>query len=301
MARTATKEQPKTNDADALTRRHVYQAVETNPPRGMVYEGMSSRPAPEPKYKPFRNLLKRSTIIWDGSDGKPAGRRILRYYDGCTTLFVDEQPIDKETIDGFVANTRPLALVQGEVVVYGYDTMLIKYFDMCSYNRDSPYRIPTVEAIFYKVDSDQIGDIENERLDELETALKFAKETPYKKMVVHGTHLGILEIDLQTQNKLTENSYRALYRAEALANAKEFIRTYTDRSIEVKYWVEKSIENGSISTTMIPNMACWGAKGTPICDISGVKSGSGVVEKIVEFSQMAEGEDFVLQLQALYR
>lgn len=284
-----------------LNTRYVYVLVEENQKRGMVYQGLTNMPAPEAKYKPYRNLLRECSILWDGSDGKPAGRRKLRYYDGCSTIFADEQPIERETIEKYMANTRQLFFLNGELVCYGYDTMLKKYLDMASFNDNSPFRIPTISPIYRMVDIEKIGEKENEALDALETALRYAKENSYQKMVIHANYLGIPEIDGQTQNRLSEKSLRALYRKEASRDPERFIDSYTNRSIETRYWVEKSLENGTISTSIIPNMACWGSQGTVICDLSGIKTPQGVVEKIVEFSQLAEGEDFVLQLQSLYK
>jgi hypothetical protein len=179
--------------------------------------------------------------------------------------------------------------------------MLKKYLDMASYNENSPYRIPNIRAKYRMVDIEKIGEMENEKLDALETALRYAKENSYQKMVIHASYLGISAIDLQTQTKLSEKSLRSLYRKVASEDPNKFIESYTDRSIEIKYWVEKSLENGTISTSIIPNMACWGSQGTPICDISGIRTPTGVTDKLVEFSQLAEGEEFALQLQALYK
>lgn len=296
---TLSKEEEKSlND---LNMRHVYVLVQENQQRGMIYHGLTNQPVKEQKYKPYRNVLLQSSIIWKGGDGFPAGRRILRYYDGCTTIFADQQPQDKETIDKLIANTRQLAFDKGELVVYGYDDMLVQYLDMCSYNAESKHRINKIEAIFRPVDVEKIGEEENEKLDALETALRYAKDNPYQKMVIHANYLGISEIDLQTQNKLTEKSLRSLYRKKASENPELFINSYTNKSIETKYWIEKSIESGVISTTKIPNMACWGSQGTPICDLSGIKDHFAIVTKLVEFSQLAEGEDFLLQLQSLYK
>jgi hypothetical protein len=295
------KKEPNEGVLADLNTRFVYVLVAENEKRGMVYDGMSNRPASEPKYKPYRNLLRECSILWDGSDGKPAGRRKLRYYDGCNTLFADEQPTDEKTIEKYMANTRQLFFLQGELVCYGYDTMLKKYLDMASFNESSEYRIPSIAPIYRMVDIEKIGEKENEMLDALETALRYAKENSYAKMIIHANYLGIPEIDGQTQNRLSEKSLRSLYRKEASRDPEKFIESYTDRSIEVKYWVEKSIENGTISTSIIPNMACWGSQGTPICDLSGVKTPTGIVDKIVEFSRLAEGEEFVLQLQSLYK
>lgn len=289
-----------------LNRKYVYMLVQKNEPRGMVYQGLTNNPAPEIRYKPWQNLLLRCSIIWDGSvdpfsgkDREP-GRYLIQYYDGCTTLFVDNQPQDEKTIERFVGNTRKLLFERGQLAVMGYDKMLKMYMDWCSYNSESPYRSPMAEAIFHLLDAEKDTESKMNYMDALEQAMKWAKEASDSKMLIHAKYLGVPDADFISGNPLSQSAIRILYREAAKDNPTEFIKSYTDKSIEIKHWIDQSLEKGEISDSIIPNKAVWRKSASVICDISGLKSQSSIHNRLVEFSQSEDGEEFVQQLKALY-
>lgn len=294
-----------------LNTRYAYVLPEKNEKRGNVFDE-NGRPRQEPDYKPRLNLLLRSSILWpggkdpftSGADGKPkervAGKYLIRYYDGCTTLFVDDQPKDKDTIDQFVSNTRELYFLNGFLYCYGYDTMLKKYLDWASWNEASPYRVPTVDVKYKPVDIEKQSQIESDNLDKMEEALKLAKNADVKKMKMHCKFLGVMLEDYTTNIPLSDEAIRTEYRKKAKEDPYRFVSTYNDESIQVTSWIETAIETGEISTTLIPNRAVWAKKGAEICDLSGIKSKEGILNKLVEFSKTEEGADFASQLKALY-
>jgi len=291
-----------------LTQRHVYVLCAENPDREAeiveIQNGRGNR-IREKKYPPYRNLLLRSAIMWDGKEEtKPEGwgnyapgKRVIRFYDGCTSLFPEDQPKEKETIDQLINQTRQRVFANGEIEVFGYETMLKLYMDICSYNEESPYRVPTIEAIFKPVNPEKYAAKESARLDAVEKALEMAKTAPESKMIMHCNYLGVAEIDNQTGNKLSMSALRAAYRKAAMDRPEEFVNSYDDKSIFSKYWIEKAIEAGEIRFQN--NIAVW-KSGNMICDISGLKSYQGKVEKLVEFSSLGDGEEFLQQLKALY-
>lgn len=292
-------------------KKRVYVLAQKNTRRGRVFDE-NGNPRGEAEYKPRQNLLFRSSIRWDGSDlvadpksgkrisGQPIGKRTLRYYDGCTTIFADEQPTDRETLQGYMDTTRERLFANGYLEVYDYEDMLIKYLDMCSYNGESPFRIPAIPAIFLPLDSEKQAQADSEILDDLEEALGYAKKADFKKMKIHSQFLGISELDLKTGNALSEKALRTEYRKKAKENPSRFIETFNDKSIQVSSWITDALKIGEISTTLIPNKAVWAKKGAVICDMSGIKSEEGVLNKLIEFSNLPEGEEFMTQLRALY-
>ena len=82
--------------------RYAYVLAQKNERRGKVYDE-NGNPRMEREYKPYLNVLFKSAIIWPGGkdpfSGKEraAGKHGIQYYDGCTTLFIDDQPREKET------------------------------------------------------------------------------------------------------------------------------------------------------------------------------------------------------------
>src|SRR5690349_15491180 len=94
-----------------VTLRYTYVLAVKNEARGRVYDENGNK-RPDPEFPSRRNVLLRSSIVWPANTKDPfnpekprqAGRHMLRYYDGCTTLFADDQPKEKETVDQLIAS-----------------------------------------------------------------------------------------------------------------------------------------------------------------------------------------------------
>jgi hypothetical protein len=303
-----TKEKKKPISSSVLEDKDVrygYMLAQEAPKREGQFEVVNNaaRALRSRKFKPVLNLLRRSHIIWPGDEDREAGKYAIRYYDGCTSLFEDEQPKDKATIDEFMKTTDDAKLMfrDGYLYVYGYDKMLKQYLDWCSWNGQSPYRVPTVEPVFVPLDVEGTADKDSDDLDQLMKALELAKNAPAKKMRVHGRFLGVAEMDFNTGNKYSDKAYRAEYRKLAKLNPSEFIKTYNDESIELQNWIERSMESGDISTSVIPNNAVWKKTGVIICDISGLKTPDSVLNKLIEYAKSEDGDAFRELLTATFK
>src|SRR4051812_24905650 len=109
-------------------KKYMFQLASSNIEREMPVievDGQKSRAIPTDKYKPYQNIVLTSQIIWKGQ------RRILRYYDGCTSIFADEQPKDKEEIDQFIKVTQARFFTKGKFGAYGDEKMLLMYLNIC--------------------------------------------------------------------------------------------------------------------------------------------------------------------------
>lgn len=290
--------------------KYMYILSKRNSPREApvhILEGGRERPYRGEEFKQFQNLLMRSSIVWDGKSPKPPGwgdkfapgRRMIRYYDGCESIYMDEQPKEKEIIEPLVQGTIGREFHKGELSVMGYDKMLKLYCDICSYNEESPYRVPSVRVIFKPVNPEFTAAQKNKHLDAKEEALKLAKDTKFNKMRMHANYLGIPETDPQTNQALSEEALRAYYREAADRDPVEFVRSYNDKKTEVKYFIEKAIETGIIGFNL--NTAIWKQSGAPICDMSGFASPEGKVQRLTEYASLGEGEEFATQIKALYK
>lgn len=248
------------------------------------------------KHSPYRNIILSSQIIWNNQ------RRIVRYYDGCTTIFADKQPQDKETIQQLInqTNRAKYKFLDGKFGALGYERMLLLFLNICSWNTYSPFRTPAADGIFKAVDQDIIANATMSKIDAMEEALKYAREATETKMLIHAAFLGIATTDWDSGNELTPNEIRAFYREEAARDPKGFIDSYGNKSVEIRFFIDKALQKGDISNKFNPNKATWGAKNTVICDISGLKSHEAISQRIFEFSQTEEGTEFLVQLKALY-
>lgn len=256
-------------------------------------EGQKSRIIKTDKYKPYQNIVLTSQVIWKGQ------RRICRYYDGCTSIFADEQPKDKEEIDQYIKITQPRAFLKGKFGVYGDEKMLLLYLMICSWNEESPFRTRSANVIFKASDTVKIASAESAKLDETERALQLAKDASRIKMIIHSAFLGIETEDFDSGNPLTDKEIRTKYRRRALEDSAYFIESYGNKAIEVKYYINQALLKGLITNKFNPNKATW-QNGKEICDISGLKSNDAIGEKIFEFSQLEDGQEFTIQLKALF-
>lgn len=288
-----------------LNTRYAYVLAEKNTPRGRVYDENGNQ-RNEVEYKPYVNVLLKSSIVWKGDkdpfSGKErkAGKYQIRYYDGCTTLFVDDQPREKDALDSLISATRELNFDNGYLFIYGYENMLKNYMDWASYNADSPYRIPNSTAKFKNVNTEKQAEIEAALLEREDTARELAKNADLKKMKIHCKYLGIAMVDHITQQPLSVTAIRTEYRKFAKANVEHFIKSYNDKSIEVHTWVTDALNTGVISTSLIPNNAAWAKGGALICGLDGLRAQNLIIDKIVEFTQTEDGGDALAQLKALY-
>jgi hypothetical protein len=278
------------------SKKYMFELAEENQERefpviGMI--GTKASPEPHRKHKPYHNIVFTSQIIWKGQ------RRGIRYYDGCTSIFIDEQPKEKDEINELMAQTRRRHFSDGKFGCHGDEKMLLQYMYICSWNAESPFRTRTANPIFIPLDNSKRATAELLKLDQTEKALQLAKDAKLMKMLIHANYLEIPVVDYDSGNELEEDEIRSLYRKRALRDSEAFIKSYGDKKIEVKYYINESLKSGLIKVD--GNNVVWGSSGSIITDAAGMKTHEGISEKVFEFSQLADGEEFLIQLEALYK
>jgi hypothetical protein len=279
-------------------RKYVFQLAVENLERELPVIGMVGQrhmAEPHKRFKPYQNIVLTSQITWEGK------RRIIRYYDGCTTIFADEQPKDKETIELSIKQTKPRNFLEGKFGCYGDESMLLLYMNICSWNANSPFRTKNADPIFVPIDTDSRASAEIKILDRMDEALKLAKEASEEKMMIHANFLQIEMFDFDTDSEKSKEEIRALYRRKAIDNPDRFITSYGNKAIETNYYIEKALQNNVLSTKADPNKVVWGHNSSFVCDIAGLKSHEAITQRLFEFSQLPEGEEFLIQLTALYK
>lgn len=277
------------------SKNYVFELAAQNPERAIpIFNLRTKRNEPNQKFKNSHNLTLTSQIVWDG------GRVNLRYYDGCESVFVSEQPKEKDVIDQLMQQTRPRRFLKGKLSIRGYDRMLLLYLNLCGWNVESPFRTETSYGVFLPLNADKKANETTSVMDKIEKALEYAKSATETKMLVHCNFLGIPTVDYDSGNPLKEKEIRAEYRKYALNNADTFIKSYGDSTLETKYYIDKALMDGVINNKLNPNKAVWGNSNTPICDISGLKSNEAIAERLFQFSKEEGGDEFVIQLKAIY-
>jgi hypothetical protein len=249
---------------------------------------------PHRKFKPYCNVVYTSQIVWKGE------RRNLRYYDGCTTIFQDEQPKDKDLIADLIKRTKRRAFLEGKLGVFGDERMLLLYLMICSWNAESEFRTRSASEVFRPSNADKKANAESEKMDAIEKALGLAREATESKMRMHAYYLEIPEIDYESGNEWSPKELRTLYRKEAARDPKKFIESYGNKSLETKWLIGKALKEGLINNKANPNILAWKGSGHKIMDISGIKSHEGIADAAFELTKQEEGEEFLIQLKALY-
>lgn len=281
-----------TFDAD---KKYMFELAEENPERQLpVIDMHTKRPAGQPKFRPYQNIVFTAHIIWKGQ------RRMVRYYDGCDSIFMDEQPKDKDTIEQYIRQTRRREFVDGKWGCYGDERQLLLFMYIASWNSESEFRTRSANIVYKPCNSAKRATAESAKLDLTERALELAKEATYSKILVHADYLGIPLKDFDSDNDLSEEEVRTAYRLEALRNAKVFVESYGNKKLETKYFIKKAMASGSIDYTGTPNKAVWKFSGRIIKDISGMTSFAAVLESLFEHSQLDEGQEFNVQVTALF-
>lgn len=276
-------------------KKYMFELAEENMPRQLpVIDYRTQRPAPEKKFKPYRNICMTAQIIWNGQ------RRGIRYYDGCDSIFIDEQPKDKELMEQFIKQTPRRAFIEGKFGCFGDERMLLLFMFASSFNQESPFRTRTATIVYKPSNSEKKATLESEKLDLSERALETAKKADLSKILIHADYLGIPLKDFDSNNELTQLEIRTAYRREALRDPKHFMDSYGNKALEIKYYIKKALAEGLIDTKTNPNKALWKTSGREIGDISGLKSFAAINDKLFEISQLEEGEEFKIQLVAIY-
>ena len=274
--------------------KYMFELAELNPEREKpVIDARNNRVEPHKKFKPFQNIVLSSQIVWNGQ------RVNIRYYDGCDSIFVSQQPKDKDVVEQLIRQTQQRNFLEGKFGVYGDERMLLLYLNICSWNGDSPFRTRTANAIFLPVDTGKKAIAESAKLDQIEEALGLARKASKVKMLIHADFLGVPVMDYDSGNELTEQEIRTEYRKAASRDAAGFIESYGNKGLETKYYINKALQKGIISNKFNPNQATWENSNRLICDISGLKSHEAIAQRIFEFASTEEGEEFLIQLKAV--
>jgi len=276
-------------------KKYMFELAEENPERQLpVIDMHTKRPAAQPKFRPYQNIVMTAQIIWKGQ------RRGVRYYDGCDSIFIDEQPKDKDTIELYIKQTQRRQFIDGKFGCHGDERMLLLFLYISSFNAESEFRTRSANIVYKPCNSDKKATVESEKLDQAEQALELAKKAEYSKILVHADYLGIPLKDFDSDNDLTEKEVRTAYRMEALRQPKIFLESYGNKKLETKYFIKKALATGLIDYITNPNKALWKTSGREIKDISGMKSFAAVLDSLFEFSQLEEGEEFKIQVTALF-
>lgn len=287
------------------SKRHVYFLVEKNPEVNNTFDLKTNRLIPTPQYRPSTTVPTTSTIVWPGGkdpfgDERPKGVHLIRYYVGCTNLFVDKQPKDKDVIEALLRNSgNHVEFIGGRHDVYDFDVMKKMFMDLASYNADSKYRNPRVRAIYKGYDEVREKQNQGDLLKLKRKALNLAADASEKQLAFHAKFLGIPFINYDTQDKRDTASIRIDYEAIAESDPQRFIDTYGDKALRSKYWIQEALDSGLISTSLLPGSSVWTKNKTTICNV-GDANDEEALGIMINYATSTEGKKFYDELEKIF-
>jgi hypothetical protein len=240
---------------------------------------------------PENYLIKNEDIIFDEETGT---ERNIRYLEGVSTIWVDEQ----EHLSEQKKKQRPeIRFVNGRLRVPVQKTALIEFLSKTNMNKANPSRLPESRAIFTLIDNEAIEEKNFKKLESEMNATELAKTTVYEVMLPHAKYLGVNVID-ENRDYLPERSLRIRYYDAAKRNPDLFLKSFNNPLILAKFVIDRAIEAGLINLTQIKGQAIWSDTQTFIAQIP---DGKKPAEFLAEFCLTEKGRDFYLEIKSLVK
>jgi hypothetical protein len=241
-----------------------------------------------PLYPPYRRFPNYDIIEWEG------GSRAIRWLPGETSIFVDEQEKNGRVVpDGVVNNpNNRFEIIDGEIRVPPHQKTKIQFLDLCNRNADSEHRTGSVQPLFRRYSEERkVADMKAKQSKQKE-ALDKAYEASDEQIAFHAKYLGIPMFDHSTSATRTPDAIITDYRQAALDKPDDFLKTYDDEDLKLKYQIEKGIEENFISLKVIPGKAVYTSSKQEICDVPLGQEINVVVDSLFIFATGKSGSEF---------
>jgi hypothetical protein len=236
-----------------------------------------------PLYPPYKQFPNTDVIAWEG------GERMIRYLRGFDSIFVDEQEKGGRIIPEATLNNpkNKFEIIEGEIKVRPHEKTKLQFLDMCNRNIDSEYRTGKIEPIFGRYSEEKNVTKLIEKQSQQREAMKKAFAASENQIAFHAPYLGIAMIDPATNSQRTFEAVQADYQQMALDHPSNFLKTFDDEDLKLKFYIQKAISDNIISLGLIKGKAVWVHGKDEVCDIAdGVKP----VDAIFNFCQLKAGE-----------
>lgn len=253
-----------------------------------------------PPYPPYKRFPNTDIISWNyGTDDKPEwGERAIRFLPGYSTIFVDEQEKNGRVLPENVINNpnNRFEIINGEIRVRPHEAAKIYFLDICNRNVESEHRTGKTEGLFARYS-------EEKRVIDLQGKQKLQKEAIEKaftadenQVAFHAKYLGISTIDPSTAASRTYEAVLADYRQMAIDNPKNFLDTFDDQDLKLKFHIETAIETGVINLKLVPGKAVFSSTKEEICDVPVSQDLTPIVDALFIFSQGREGAALIKKI-----
>lgn len=240
---------------------------------------------------PENYIISNADVIFDA---ETKTERNIRYLEGVSTIWVDEQ----EHLSEQKKKQRPeIRFVWGRLRVPAQKTALVEFLLKSNRNKANPNRMPENRAIYTLIDNAAAEEKSFKKLENEMNATEMAKVAPYEVMLPHAQYLGVVVKD-ENREFLSERGLRIRYYDAAKKNPDLFLKSYNNPLILAKFVIDRAIEAGLINLSQIKGQAIWSDTKAFIAQIP---DGKQPTEFLAEFCLTEKGRDFYLEIKSLVK
>lgn len=233
-------------------------------------------------YPPSYRLLLEDNIY----DTEKNMMRTIRYIPGEMSIFKDEQtPDDKVPKQNF-----HLEFINGDKLIGGRETLLIKYLMLTNKNGSNPNRDKAVRAAFFTVDPGESLKSVMESDELASEAQHFCYKGAWDEVAAYAMVLG-MPLDKDPAE------IRYSLRMRAKENPKAFLDGLNSKNMKRKYFVMEAINQGILKKNSQTNTISWRDGGV----ITQAPIGKDMVDDFVDSTFTTNGEKVFQAIMAILR
>lgn len=225
----------------------------------------------EPDYPPSREFPNRDIITWNwGTAERPDwGERVIRWLPGEQSIFVDEQEKNGRIIPETHLNNpkHKFEILQGEIKVRPHEKTKIQFLDICNRNINSQHRTGRIAAVFSRYSEANRIEAMAQKQEKQKEAIAKAFAATDAQIVFQAKYFGIPMTDAATTASRSREAIIAEYRQIAIDRPDDFLTTFDDDDLKMKFYIEKALEDNYISLSLVPGKAILTGSKEEICEI----------------------------------
>ena len=266
---------------------YVFRLCEEHP---KYYEGASVFP---PRFiVPNKDNIIFNYGTEEDSDFRP---RQIRYIDGYSSIFVDEQEVNGPVPDSVINSSKNIITFEfGHLTVPSWNKTLYQFLllsNQCEQNTNKTRQTKNVyKLVNLGVSDENIVELGKKK----DLAYDLARNASIEDMIPHAKFLGIPFIHATTGEERDYDAIREDYKAMALSSPENFLLFANNPRIKTIYIIEQAIKQNLITTDLVKNQLHWVATKQLITELNpSIKP----VEAIADFAATEEGVGFLKTLR----
>lgn len=259
------------NFKEQTPEKYIYKLLKKN---DQLHEGT-------PVYNPYYSIPNPVNVFHNGNV------RQMRYIDGHPSVWVDEQKDLPESM--LISSNNTIAFANGEFEVLAGEQNKKFFLDHHPLNEGVTKKVKPSMPIYKMLDEakDNIKRIELLKLKR--KASDHAWEVSDEDMLPHARFLNIPIVDDRTGVNRDPSVIRTDYVERAEKDPKTFVETMENESLQLRFSVQKLIDDGSIKYNKETGLAQWRAGSK---NITNIPDNVDVAEFLATFTTTDEGSEF---------